>query len=53
VRHGLSPRAAKASAFLEERTEQIRSDWGDRTILIGGPPCQAYSVAGIAETCGR
>lgn len=36
----------QASAFLEERIRQIRRDWGDRTVLIGGPPCQAYSVAG-------
>ncbi len=37
---------SEAHDFLEERIEKIRSDWGDRTILIGGPPCQAYSVAG-------
>jgi len=41
------------SDFLDERIEQIRSDWGDRTVLIGGPPCQAYSVVGRVRNHGK
>jgi len=39
--------------FLDERIEQIRSHWGDRTVLIGGPPCQAYSVVGRVRNHGK
>lgn len=28
----------QAHDFLKDRIEQIRRNWGDRTILIGGPP---------------
>ena len=36
----------EASIFLRERIAQIRSEHGGRTVLLGGPPCQAYSVIG-------
>ena len=42
-----------AHDFLEERIEEIRSEWGDRTILLGGPPCQAYSVVGRVRNKGE
>lgn len=32
--------------IIAERISQIRDLRGDRVILIGGPPCQAYSLAG-------
>lgn len=32
--------------FLSDRIREIRRRRNGRTILIGGPPCQAYSVAG-------
>ena len=35
----------KTSRLLSSRISEIRKKYGDRTILIGGPPCQAYSVA--------
>lgn len=38
--------SAEARDFLDERIAKIHNAWGDRTILIGGPPCQAYSVVG-------
>ena len=38
--------STRATRFLEQRIETIRNEWDDRTILIGGPPCQAYSVVG-------
>ncbi len=44
---------AEAHDFLEERIEEIRGKWGDRTILLGGPPCQAYSVVGRVRNKGE
>lgn len=38
--------------FLERRIREIRSEYGGRTILIGGPPCQAYSTAGRGRNAG-
>lgn len=32
--------------FLERRIPEVRKKYGDRTVLLGGPPCQAYSLAG-------
>ena len=31
---------------IDSRIETIKKKYGDRWILIGGPPCQAYSVIG-------
>lgn len=42
----------EAEDFLKDRLERIRSAWGDRTVLIGGPPCQAYSLVGRARNAG-
>ena len=36
----------ETTAILDERIAEIRRRRGDRVILIGGPPCQAYSLAG-------
>lgn len=35
-----------ANNQVDERIGEIRKKRGDRVILIGGPPCQAYSLAG-------
>ncbi len=43
----------EASVFLGERIEQIRSEHGGRTVLLGGPPCQAYSVIGRSRNAGN
>ena len=32
--------------FLKKKILQLRKEYGDRTVLLGGPPCQAYSLAG-------
>lgn len=42
----------KASDFLANRIADIRKMCGDRVILIGGPPCQAYSLAGRSRRAG-
>lgn len=41
------------SIRLDDRLDEIRSDAQDRVILIGGPPCQAYSLVGRARNSGK
>ena len=36
----------QTAEILGERISEIRKRRGDRLVLIGGPPCQAYSLAG-------
>ena len=40
-------------ALVQERVQEIRKGHGDRTILLGGPPCQSYSVAGRSRNAGN
>ena len=42
-----------ASNFLRHRIEAIRKEHGGRTILLGGPPCQSYSVIGRSRNAGN
>ena len=42
-----------AEVFVRERIEEIRSEHGGRTVLLGGPPCQAYSVIGRSRNAGN
>lgn len=44
--------AVGTSSIIAERIAQIRRLRGDRVILIGGPPCQAYSLAGRGRKPG-
>jgi DNA (cytosine-5)-methyltransferase 1 len=37
---------------LQRRIDEIRHTYGKNTILIGGPPCQAYSLAGRGRNKG-
>lgn len=37
---------------LDDRLDRIREEGNDRVILIGGPPCQAYSLVGRARNAG-
>lgn len=46
----LGPRGA--AVLIDERLRQIRKRFGDNVILIGGPPCQAYSLVGRARNKG-
>ena len=39
--------------ILSARIEDIRRKYGDNTVLIGGPPCQAYSLVGRGRNSGR
>jgi DNA (cytosine-5)-methyltransferase 1 len=41
-----------ASGLLTPRLDAIRRKDGSRTILVGGPPCQAYSLAGRSRNRG-
>ena len=42
----------EANSLLEQEINSIREEYGKRVILVGGPPCQAYSIAGRARTAG-
>lgn len=42
----------ECTKFLSRRIAKIRAEHGGRTMLIGGPPCQAYSLVGRARNSG-
>lgn len=42
-----------ASEFLRGRIELLRAEHGGRTVLLGGPPCQSYSVVGRSRNAGN
>ena len=41
------------SAFLRKRIAAIREEHSGRTVLLGGPPCQSYSVIGRSRNVGN
>jgi len=41
-----------AGRIISRRIEDIRKTHGRNTVLIGGPPCQAYSLVGRARNRG-
>lgn len=41
-----------AAAIIDARLTAIKAAFGDDTILVGGPPCQAYSLVGRARNRG-
>lgn len=43
----------EATKLLRKRVRAIRREHGTRTVLLGGPPCQSYSVAGRARNAGN
>jgi len=43
---------SETSAFLSGRISEIKENQDGRTLLIGGPPCQAYSLAGRSRNAG-
>jgi len=42
----------QATKVILPRLDAIREHSGGRTVLIGGPPCQAYSLVGRARNAG-
>ena len=42
--HCLELGSRKAKFILPKQIRQIRREYGSNTILIGGPPCQSYSL---------
>ena len=43
----------KTTVLLERRIEGIRAEHGERTLLLGGPPCQVYSLVGRARNAKK
>ena len=44
---------SEATSFVRQRIAEIRATYGSGTVLLGGPPCQSYSVAGRARNVGN
>ena len=44
---------SEAARILDRRIKAIRAEHRGRTLLIGGPPCQAYSLVGRARNVGK
>lgn len=42
----------EATSIIDERIDAIRRRFGNRTVLLGGPPCQAYSIVGRSRNAG-
>jgi len=45
--------SSDARSFVRQRIGEIRALYGGNTVLLGGPPCQSYSVAGRARNVGN
>lgn len=48
----LGKKETSTDRLLDQHISDIRERYGDRTLLIGGPPCQAYSLVGRARNRG-
>ena len=42
-----------AQAEIDPILDKLRANFGENSILIGGPPCQAYSLVGRARNKGK
>ena len=43
----------EATAFMAQRVKEISQRHRGRTVLLGGPPCQSYSVIGRSRNVGN
>jgi DNA (cytosine-5)-methyltransferase 1 len=43
----------QAKEILDIRIDAVHQEFGGNTILIGGPPCQAYSIVGRSRNRGK
>ena len=43
----------EASTFLRQRIKGLRRHHGGRTVLLGGPPCQSYSIIGRSRNASN
>lgn len=41
------------TTVVRERVGKLRNEHGGRTVLLGGPPCQSYSVAGRVRNASK
>ena len=41
------------SEFLRKRVDRLRDEHDGRTVLLGGPPCQSYSLVGRSRNVGN
>ena len=44
---------SEAKKKINERIKYIRNQHGGRSVLLGGPPCQSYSLVGRARNAGN
>lgn len=44
--------APDSAARIDPLLDRIRAESGDNVVLVGGPPCQAYSLAGRSRNRG-
>ena len=42
-----------AGEFLRKRVDRLRDEHDGRTVLLGGPPCQSYSLVGRSRNAGN
>ena len=45
--------SSEATKHVDERLERIRGRHGNGAVLLGGPPCQSYSLVGRARNAGN
>lgn len=44
---------SRAKEYLQQKLPDLRKVYGGNTMLLGGPPCQSYSLVGRARNAGN